>query len=497
MPINDDNEQEKKINPEDTGLNIASQVMDDTERHYNTVNPFAEIDMNTLNGLISNLLNGHSFGDSNLHFLLNKNKGDTKYILKTKIKNEFIKNKPSWNKLFNMFDHVNPRLKDLYIWGETIEFIDQHRQILGQLQIFPNDYIALFPKRMKSFTINILLQELRDDLFATFYEFKTDQFIKKNMSKKHRHLINKESESIILELIENNIPTEKIKSMVISKVSNIKNTADLNQRLIDLFSVCMNWNLKHYLNICEENNIEVISQENNILIVSINSFKNIQLLAPSTWCIKTDEQSFNSHFFGSRKQFIEINFKERPNSPLSIIGATVSQSGSIMFAHDCLNHNIINHTLIQKYKELKISDIDYLKCDFKNFNKACITILKERKYLFETFLNSNLDQIQEKNIDYLDRHKELSRSESPLKASYIAMNILDNMHLSHDYNPYIYNHMILPYLLTTDNIPSLLVYLNMNNNILNHMKLALSTNDHLVDNKTKKAVFNWIQNEIK
>jgi hypothetical protein len=276
----------------------------------------------------------------------------------SKIKSDqiFIKNKPAWNKFFNQLHFHNHRLKHLTIWTDLIDIVNKHSKILNNKmnpqRLFKDLQLGRFIYEENLFEIKTLFNK-------HIIESKVKKIMNKHFTKRYKFLINDENTKIIYKLLENDLSIKDIEKNITSKIITIKDDNDLTHRLKNLLMVSLNWTLDYYLNIVNNNKVEIIENNTTSLILSIHHYQELCLFAPDSWCIKTNESSFYDHVDENSQQFIELNFEEYPNSKYAIIGVTRDFKGNIVYAHDKFNDCIKGDEIIKKYNNLKINKKKY------------------------------------------------------------------------------------------------------------------------------------------
>jgi hypothetical protein len=78
--------------------------------------------------------------------------------------------------------------------------------------------------------------------------------------------------------------------------------------------------------------VEVISENNNILIVRIEDFNQSNLMGSSSWCISRDESYFKS-YADHREQYFVYDFSKDKTDNSSMIGVTLETNGNYSTAH--------------------------------------------------------------------------------------------------------------------------------------------------------------------
>ena len=137
----------------------------------------------------------------------------------------------------------------------------------------------------------------------------------------------------------------------IRKMSTIDNTDEIMKQMSLLSNIHFDWNkesLLEFINNCEQVKCDVVLDENNIVLVKVNSYDTVKLLAKTTnWCISKNKRYWNDYvgFKSDATQFVLFDFNKPEDHELSIIGFTTRKNNGIVAAHDYTNSNLMGSAI--------------------------------------------------------------------------------------------------------------------------------------------------------
>ena len=133
----------------------------------------------------------------------------------------------------------------------------------------------------------------------------------------------------------------------IKKVSNIDNLDEIFSLLEKSTDNVFEWNKDSVLTYIEENELScnVIYDKGNLLILSIFDFEAISRLAKLTnWCISKQKRYWRDYITnknGNAFQYIIMNFDQKEDAELSMIGVTADKFGYITHSHTFTNFSLV------------------------------------------------------------------------------------------------------------------------------------------------------------
>lgn len=427
-------------------------------------------------------------------------------INKTKVIHNFFKNNPTWNRLFNFMAVDNEKLLRSEYWNKTIDLIKTNMDITKK-ELNPREYIEVLEYRHT--TEESFLIDLFEDTKEIVKEYKADRFIRNNFKGELNNLVNRRSVELIEYFFENNTNDTVLRKEITSRIYTIKDSDDLNKRLISSLSNSMNWRKDHYKKLAKDMNVEVLKESKKKLRIKIKTFKECQVFAPNSWCIKTSEYEFEKHVNDNSVQIIELNFKKDIFDKDSIKGITLSMNGEITDAHNYENEDIILKLNQKKYENYKFNDDDYLEKMFGGVVFAPFVLMKiynERKHLFFKAIDLSKNLLKKEDIHYIDHSNFFDYYDKRIKKAkenedYESLNLikLAKEITKNTYNKGVYQngYKILPHLLTTGSIEEICYFLETFKKKIDLPRLVFSTNNEYVTKEMQEMIFKFVKEQIK
>jgi hypothetical protein len=258
--------------------------------------------------------------------------------------------------------------------------------------------ITKYKEIIKNYNIDVLsfetLELLNDEITKSIQDSQSKTMAKKLLSKKSQNLLSKDAYFLFGILLNNGISESQIRDDFTKKIAAHSNIDSYEFKTL----------LRNYVENKTSNSIEkvkekarnyrtnIISEKDNILILSINDYRACKELGSQSWCIAYSKSTFynyrikqlNKYFvadklfesseyindaIGNRFYFV-YNFNYGIEDKRRLTGLTVSPSGKAIYAH-YMNDSTVDDDTIDSYMKL-ISFKDILD-DFKWNLKTYIT----------------------------------------------------------------------------------------------------------------------------
>jgi hypothetical protein len=223
------------------------------------------------------------------------------------------------------------KLNKDYNIKESLELFDKY---IKNIDIFKN-----YNLNLKEFVINSKpkyykhkIEAAEDRLTWILLDNSANNIIKKLTSSKNIHLFNEESKTLIKDILNQKIKIESLNQFIGKKMARFKTTEELNLALnqfINLFG----FSYEGVINKANDLNIQIVSKENNSVILKIKNFEEASAIGSSSWCICTSETYFNSYVNKDSNQYFVFDFNKEKSSSESLIGITVDRDGELITAH--------------------------------------------------------------------------------------------------------------------------------------------------------------------
>ena len=243
--------------------------------------------------------------------------------------NEQFKKNPTIAKTFK-------QMKDI----AYVEYFDTFSKILNKykenepvLKLNEFALLSTFKEAAANNESSFTVYEKFDDAMSkTIRDHKVKQYIHSIASKKYDHLYNEETYKIAGELFDLKLPNNSLQDYIGKKLAAFKTPEEFNGALNKFLSTLNSFTINAMKAKADTYGVEVISENNNILIVRIEDFNQSNLMGSSSWCISRDESYFKSYADG-REQYFIYDFSKDKTDNSSMIGVTLETNGNYSTAH--------------------------------------------------------------------------------------------------------------------------------------------------------------------
>lgn len=180
---------------------------------------------------------------------------------------------------------------------------------------------------------NSSFEELDDSMNHCIKTHKSKQYAHSIASNKYLHLYNSASYHVIKQIEDLGIDVKFLQDSIGKKIAGFKDSNSFNEALTRMYNSYSDFSLENMLIKSSSNNIEIISNEDNILILKIENFDQSKRLGSSSWCISRDDYYFNSYTKDGNQQYFIFNFNKTSSDNESMIGLTLLKDGKYSTSH--------------------------------------------------------------------------------------------------------------------------------------------------------------------
>lgn len=286
--------------------------------------------------------------------------------------------------------------------GEDIDEVEQvfglikkYSLLLKNLNISPVEMISteqylktsIYANKAKKYITGdkvyryFFLEELEDVLKEVIIENEKDNFVKKFISNKYKHLVDSKTRELFFELkkIGEELGWDlhsKIQSLLISKLIIFKDSNELNSALETIIEqIKGGWTVDVLSEKVNNLGVDIVYSDDRFVIVDTNeNQKVIKELGSPKWCIVYSDNHFKSYTKFPNKQYIIFDTYLDRTDDKSLIGVTIGYSkdelGKYNTGHDRADSYISEKYLkdldIRKY--LKRMDQEEIKKNIDNLS---------------------------------------------------------------------------------------------------------------------------------
>lgn len=243
--------------------------------------------------------------------------------------NEQFKKNPTIAKTFK-------QMKDI----TYVEYFDTFTKILNKykenepiLKLNEFALLSTFKEAAANNEHSFMIYEKFDDAMSKIIrDHKIKQYIHSIASKKYDHLYNEETYKLAGELYDMKLPDNSLQDYVGKKLAAFKTPEQFNGALNKFLGSLNSFTLDATKAKANTYGVEVISENDNKLILRIKNFNQSHAMGSASWCISRDESYFKS-YADHREQYFIFDFSKDNTDNNSMIGVTLETNGDYSTAH--------------------------------------------------------------------------------------------------------------------------------------------------------------------
>lgn len=260
---------------------------------------------------------------------------------------------------------------------ETESSVVAANTFLNNINILKSNNFNILEKK------NFTFEMLDDEMHEIIRNHQIKHYAHSISSSKYHNLYNEESYEIFGELYDLKIEPTLIQDRIGKKMAAYTSPDDFNHALNYLLDSVNNFTLEATLLKANSNNVNIVSNKDNILILKINDFEQSRAMGSASWCIARDQSYFDSYTRNNNQYFI-FDFNKSSKDNNSLIGMTLSSSGENYASH-YKDDESMPHSKERKNLQLKI-----IKADIDNFPRLADE--------FKKLLNPSLENEKKNNV---------------------------------------------------------------------------------------------------
>ena len=253
--------------------------------------------------------------------------------LRKRLVNDYIheefKKKPTISRTFKQINNL------VYIdhFDSLTRIVDKYKENEAILKLNDFDILSTVKENSKDNQSSYRVYEKVDDVMSQIvHDHKVKQFIHSIASNKYDHLYNEQTYKIASGLYDLNLPDNSLQEYVGKKIAAFKTPEQFNEALSSFLESLNSFEMKATISKAEKFGVQVISAEDNKVILKIDDFDTSKLMGSSSWCISRDESYFNSYAKG-REQYFLFDFSKDNTDNTSMLGITLEKNGNYSAAH--------------------------------------------------------------------------------------------------------------------------------------------------------------------
>lgn len=254
-------------------------------------------------------------------------------VIRNKLINDYIheefKKKPTIEKTFKKINEL------VYLdhFSDLNRVVDKYKENEAILKLNDFELMNAFKEAAESNKRSYSIYEKFDDAMSKIvHDHKVKQFINSIASNKYNHLYDEKTYKIASNLYDLNLPDNSLQEYIGKKIAAFKTPEEFNGALSKFLESLNSFTMEATVNKAEKFGVQIISENDNKLILRINDFEESKTMGSSSWCISREESYFHSYADGAEQYFL-FDFSKENTDNASMIGITLHTNGDYSTAH--------------------------------------------------------------------------------------------------------------------------------------------------------------------
>jgi hypothetical protein len=211
------------------------------------------------------------------------------------------------------------------------------------------------------FDNELSIEGLTDEIFKTVQDHKVKQLAFSILSNKYKHLYSDECKPFFENMFNSNFTSNQVQEILGKKIASCKTKEDFFKHVESVHDKIFKFSKEKLLaDLSKSKDVQVISEQDDVVVLKINNFEDSKILGTSNWCISREYYYFEDYAQNNNQYFI-YDFNNDTPENLSLIGVTLFKNGNLKAAHDKNDYSLKHDSIIDDLSCLIIEN------DLKNF----------------------------------------------------------------------------------------------------------------------------------
>ena len=295
---------------------------------------------------------------------------------------------------------LNKGISKQYLYENYIFNYQKNIGIMRNNKIFLEDYFKDYKESESQHDSRKRFENFNDDCAKALIKQKSNKLIRTISS--HKKIFNEDTYKYFHTLAELNVTVDFIKENVAKKIKAFQSTESLNELLLDHINTFSEWDLNSKLQLVKQNNTNILSTQNNIILFEVFDFESSNNLGSPMWCISRDKE--NETFENYRKDSDRIifcyDFNKDPSDNESKTAYIVNAQGNVTSGY-FNDDSFMKEEEYNKYEDYfdRYTENDFVsRLKEKNYSNEYISLL----LIANEFEENIEDYLEECNFNHLD-----------------------------------------------------------------------------------------------
>ena len=296
---------------------------------------------------------------------------------------------------------LNKGISKQYLYENYIYNYQKNIDVMKNNKIFLEDYFKDYNENESQSESRKRFENFNDDCAKTIIKQKAKKLIRTISS--HKKIFNEDTYNYFQTLAELNVSVDFIKENIAKKIKTFKSTESLNDALLNHINTFSEWDINSKLQLIKQNNVNIISTQDNKILFEINDFESSKNLGSPMWCITRDVEDFENYRKDSDRIIFCYDFNKDPSHNENKTAYIVNAQGNVTsgYFNDDSFMKEEEYNRYEKYFD-KYTEQEFVSRLYdKNYSNEYITLL-----LISNEFEDNIEEyLEECDFNYLDQEQ--------------------------------------------------------------------------------------------
>lgn len=263
---------------------------------------------------------------------------------------------------------TNKMIDELFEKAKTYKQLLKNNNISIDEMIAENEGNQLYSKTFEN---------INDEVEKSIILNQSKKLLRSVTSRKHAHLINKETQEIFFAMHQNGVTRQMLEDGVMKKVALFEDPQEFNDALVSGY---LNKMTKTELSKkIEKTNGKIISDKDGVVSIMVDDYESMEKLGTNMWCVQRSDKTYDSYTDTGSYFVITYDLNKNMSDPKSLIATIVKANGKVSEHYDNKDNFFTDEKLSNRIEENSHS---FTYEEFKERLKNLTDQGKTKKLLF-------------------------------------------------------------------------------------------------------------------
>ena len=235
---------------------------------------------------------------------------------------------------------TNKMIDDLFEKAKTYKQLLKNNNISIDNMIAESEGNQLYSKTFEN---------INDEVEKSIILNQSKKLLRSVTSRKHAHLINKETQEIFFAMHQNGVTRQMLEDGVMKKVALFEDPQEFNDALISGY---LNKMTKTELSRkIEKTNGKIISDKDGVVSIMVDDYESMEKLGTNMWCVQRSDKTYDSYTDTGSYFVITYDLNKKMSDPKSLIATIVKANGKVSEHYDNKDNFFTDEELSNRIEE--------------------------------------------------------------------------------------------------------------------------------------------------